>query len=117
MESIVDMIDVNYRAIHLSKMNAKENKVNVNIFESDIYSNITNKYDVIITNPPIRAGKSVYLKIINEAFNYLKEDGELWFVMRVNHGVKTVYKNLQVEYNTQVLVKNSGFYVICVKNR
>ena len=92
MNCDVDMIDVNKRAIHLCKMNIKENKVNAKVWESDIYENIKDKYDVIITNPPIKAGKKIYEKIINESFNYLKETGELWFVMRNNHGVKLFIK-------------------------
>ena len=44
----VDMIDVNDRALNLAKMNAYINRVNTNIFESDIYSNVTKKYDYII---------------------------------------------------------------------
>ena len=113
----VDMVDVNNRALHLSKMNQKENDIaNLNIFNSNIYDNVTKKYDVVITNPPIRAGKGVYLTIINAAFNHLNVDGELWFVMRNNHGVKTVIKDLSKKYNTSVLKKDAGYYVVMVKN-
>ena len=83
---------------------------------SNIYDNVTKKYDVVITNPPIRAGKSVYLTIINAAFNHLNVDGELWFVMRNNHGVKTIIKDLSKKYNTSVLKKDAGYYVVMVKN-
>ena len=113
----VDMVDVNNRALHLSKMNQKKNDIaNLNIFNSNIYDNVTKKYDAVITNPPIRAGKSVYLTIINAAFNHLNVDGELWFVMRNNHGVKTVIKDLSKKYNTSVLKKDAGYYVVMVKN-
>ena len=50
------MSDVNKRAIHLSKMSLKEQNLNANVFESDAYKNITNKYDYIVSNPPIRVG-------------------------------------------------------------
>ncbi len=114
MNSNVDMIDVNNRALHLCKMNLKENKVEANVLNSNIYENVTGKYDAIITNPPIRAGKKVYLTIINNAFNYLNEEGELWFVMRTNHGVKTVIKNLSEKYNVKVIDKSLGFYIVKV---
>ena len=56
----MDMVDVNKRAIHLSKMNIKENACSeIDAFESDGYTNINKKYDFIITNPPIRVGKKV----------------------------------------------------------
>lgn len=115
MNSNVDMIDINDRALHLSKMNNKENKTDCNIFKSNIYECINKKYDCIITNPPIRAGKKVYLTIINDSFNHLNENGELWFVMRTNHGVKTVIKNLKEKYQVDVLNKSLGFYVVMVE--
>lgn len=115
MDAKVDMIDVNERALHLAKKNLSENNAQGNVFLSDIYNNVTSKYDVIITNPPIRAGKKVYLTILNDAFNHLEDEGELWFVMRTNHGVKTVIKNLNNSYDVKVLNKNCGFYVVFVK--
>ena len=116
MDSKVDMIDINNRAIHLTEMNLKENKVTADVKNSNIYEKVTDTYDAIITNPPIRAGKSVYLTIINDAFNHLTNDGELWFVMRTNHGVKTVIKNLSIKYNVKVIKKDKGFYIVKVTN-
>lgn len=115
MESEVDLVDINKRAIHLTNMNIKKNKIDAKTFISDAYESVTSKYDVIITNPPIRAGKSTYMKIINDSFNYLNENGELWFVMRNNHGVKTIYKELSKRIKTEIIVKNKGFYVIMAK--
>lgn len=111
-----DMVDVNNRAIHLCKMNMKENDVDGRVWNSNVYDDVKDSYDVIISNPPIRAGKSVYLRIIEEAFNHLNNDGQLWFVMRTNHGVKTVIKNLKAKYNVDVLAKDKGFYVVKVYN-
>ena len=115
MDCEVTMVDVNHRAMHLCEMNIKANGVKAKVFESDGYAKVNDKYDVIITNPPIRAGKEVYLRIINEAFQYLAKEGELWFVMRNNQGVKTIYKDLKTRYNTEILCKNKGFYVILAK--
>ncbi len=114
--SEVDMVDINNRAIHLCKMNIKENNVNAKVFVSDIYDDVTDKYDVIITNPPIRAGKRVYLTFLNDAFYHLRPLGELWFVMRTNHGVKTVIKNLKEKYQVDILEKSLGFYIVRVKH-
>lgn len=109
-----DMIDVNNRALHLSRMNIKNNNVNINVYESNIYDSVNSTYDVIISNPPIRAGKSVYLSIINDSFDYMNDGGELWFVMRTNHGVKTVIKNLKEKYKVDILEKSCGFYIVRV---
>ena len=117
MDCDVDMIDVNERALHLCKMNLLANKAMANVFNSNIYDQVTKKYDLVITNPPIKAGKAVYLKIINDSFNYLNTEGELWFVMRKSHGVKTVHETLKTKYKTEILCKNKGFFVISVKNQ
>lgn len=117
MNCDVDFIDINKRAVHLCNMNLKENKVNGNEFVSNVYENVKAKYDLIIVNPPIKAGKTVYLRFIHEAFEHLNENGELWFVMKTNHGVKTVYKNLVKSHKAEVLAKNKGFYVIFCKNQ
>ena len=111
------MIDINKRALHLTKMNLKLNNTDAIVIESDIYENINEIYDVIITNPPIRAGKEVYMTIIRDAFKYLTSNGELWFVMNKDHGAKTVMKELERTYNLHVLAKNKGFFVIMCKNR
>ena len=109
-----DMVDVNNRAIHLTNMNIKSNKVKANALVSDMYDKINAKYDLIITNPPIRAGKGVYLTILNSSFNYLTENGELWFVMRNNHGVKTVVSDLNKEHHAEILKRDKGYYVVRV---
>ena len=117
MNSYVDMIDVNKRAVHLSNINIKNNNVNANAFISNIYENIDKKYDCIITNPPIRAGKSVYMNIIENAAEYLTDDGELWFVMNKDHGAKSTIEKIKNVYDENVLNKSKGFFVILCKKR
>lgn len=115
--SNVDMIDINERAINLAKKNAKLNNVDVNIFESDIYSNVSKKYDYIITNPPIRVGKEILYKILVGAKDYLKENGSLIFVINKDQGAKSTMKYLKNYYNVNILDKNKGFYVFqCEKH-
>ena len=111
----VDMIDINRRSLSLAKKNAEENQVEVNIFESDVYQNINKKYDFIITNPPIRVGKEKLYEILMGADGYLKENGELWFVIHKDQGAKTALRDLNQKYNAKLIVKNKGFYVICAK--
>lgn len=113
----VDMVDINDRALNLSRKNGKLNKVDVNIFESDIYSNITKEYDNIITNPPIRVGKKILYEILFKAKEYLKEKGCLYLVINKDQGAKSLYKDLQKVYSVTILEKNKGFYIFkCQKN-
>ena len=108
----VDMIDINKRSINLAKKDALLNKVEVNIFESDIYSNVKNKYDFIITNPPIRIGKQKLYEILFDAANFLKEKGELWLVINKDQGAKSLMKDLEEKYKVELITKNKGFYII-----
>ena len=113
--SNVDMVDINLRSINLAKKNVELNNVKANVFESDIYRNITKQYDFIITNPPIRVGKEILYKILLEANNHLKDGGELWLVINKDQGAKTVLKDLKEVYETVVICKNKGFYIIKAK--
>lgn len=109
----VDMVDINLRALHLTKMNATENKLNVNIYESDAYGRVRGLYDYIVTNPPIRAGKKKVYEILFGAKDFLKENGELWFVMRKDQGVKSTLSEMEKDYNVSIKNKNKGFFVVC----
>ena len=108
----VDMVDVNHRALHLSKRNAKLNGVSdlVSIFESNCYSNISEKYSTIITNPPIRAGKKIVYDIVMNARNYLEDGGNLYLVIRKEQGAKSLIVDLEKVYTVKVLEKKKGFF-------
>lgn len=109
----IDMVDVNLRALHLASRNAKENGVpNVNIFESNVYENVSLKYSSIITNPPIRAGKKIVYDIVMNARNYLEDDGKLFLVIRKEQGAKSLIVDLEKIYNVDILKKSKGFFII-----
>ena len=113
----VTMCDVNKRALHLASKNLLENKVEAEVIESNVYDNITGNYDVIITNPPIRAGKEIVYQILDEAKDHLTDDGELWFVIRKDQGAKSTLKHLENNYLCEIIAKSKGFYIIKAKNR
>lgn len=110
-ESEVDMIDVNSRSIHLTNMNIKRNKINGKSFLSNAYENINETYDVIITNPPIRAGNTKVFEILRGAKNHLNKNGELWFVIRKNQGALSIMKNLKDLYNIEIISKSKGYFI------
>lgn len=113
----VTMCDVNKRALHLARMNAKENNVSINIIESNCYSNIIGKFQAIITNPPIRAGKKIVYEIVFKAKEYLTDNGLLFLVIHKDQGAKSLIKDLEKEYDVSILEKNKGFFVIKCKIR
>ncbi|HIT37066.1 MAG TPA: class I SAM-dependent methyltransferase [Candidatus Onthousia faecipullorum] len=112
----VDMVDVNKRALHLSKRNIKENKcTNINVFESNCYENVTKKYRTIITNPPIRAGKKIVYDILLNARSHLESDGVLYLVIRKEQGAKSTISDLKKYYDVDIVNKSKGFYIIVAK--
>lgn len=113
----VTLIDVNKRALHLAERNSKENKVKYKIIESNCYENISDIYSLIISNPPIRAGKEIVFNILMQAKDYLSDDGELWFVMRKSQGVKSAIKHIESVYMCEIIEKSKGFYIIKAKKR
>ena len=117
LDTKVTMIDVNKRAVHLAKMNIDINKINGEAMVSNIYENITENYDLIISNPPIRAGKHIVLGILEGAFERLNKDGELWFVIRKNQGAESIKKRISEIANCTVVDKSKGFWIICAKNQ
>lgn len=112
---IIDMVDVNNRALELTKKSLNKNKLEANVFYSDTYININKKYDCIITNPPIHAGKKVVYDIIKNGKNYLNNNGEIWIVMRKDQGALSMMKDMIVYYNFEIIKKAKGFYIICGK--
>ncbi len=109
----VSMIDINPRALDLAKKNALENNVEVDIYESDCLENVVEKFDIIVTNPPIRAGKDIIYKIFEQSFEKLNATGEFWIIIQYSHGAPSAVKKLQTIFdNVEIVYKKKGFYVI-----
>ncbi len=112
----VDMVDINKRAINLAKSNVELNKATANVFISNGFDNIENKYDLIITNPPIRAGKEVIYRFFEDAKEYLNEDGEFYLVINKKHGANSALVKLRTIYSfVEIVNKKNGFHVIMCK--
>lgn len=112
----VTMSDINNRAIHLSKMNAKKNNVLVNVISSDGFDNISDTFDYIISNPPIRVGKKKLYELLINSKNHLRKSGELIIVIRKEQGALSLIKDMNIYYNVKVIDKEKGFFIISLKN-
>lgn len=112
---LVTMCDVNKRALHLANMNLRDNHVDARVIESNCYENIVGEFDNIITNPPIRAGKKIVYEILFKAKEHLKNNGCLYLVIHKDQGAKSLLKDLEKEYQVEVLEKEKGFFVIKCK--
>ena len=108
----VDMVDVNNRAINLTKIGLKKNHIKANVYNSDIYSNVTGKYDMIITNPPIHAGKVKIYEIVRGSIDHLNDNGEIWLVIRKDQGAKSLISDNSDILDFKIIDKIKGFWII-----
>ncbi len=111
----VTMIDVNDRSVKLAKMNAEYNNVkNVDVIESDLFDNVElENVDYVLSNPPIRAGKSVVFKIIEESYERLSVGGELWFVIQKKQGASSSEKKMKELFNdVEIVASKKGYQII-----
>lgn len=99
----IDASDISARTLGVAKKNAALNEANVNFIKSDVFENIEDRYEMIVSNPPyiktedlknlqievqkeprraLDGGKSglyFYDKILKEAKEYLTDDGIILF--------------------------------------
>ncbi len=82
----VDAIDISEHALNIAKYNNKENNANVNMFLSDVFSNVNKNYDVIISNPPYIEENEEIMDIVKNhephIALYAKDDG-LYFYDKI----------------------------------
>ena len=113
------LIDVNRRSLELSKKNLILNNVKneVSVVESSSFDNIIEeKFDVVMTNPPIRAGKQVVHKIMQDSYEYLNKDGELWVVIQKKQGMASCKKLLEQLFGSvEIVAKDKGYYILKAK--
>ncbi len=107
------MVDVNLRALALASENAKILQKECEIFESDTLIKVTNSYDYIICNPPIRAGKDVIYTIYEQSLKHLNDNGELYIVIQKKQGADSSKKKLtEVFGNCEIIAKKSGYQIL-----
>ena len=115
-------VDINIKALEVAKENAKINSVfdRINFIESDIFQNVNEKFDMIISNPPYIPSKDIqnlmteikdnepitaldggldgldfYKKIVFESRNYLNNNGFIIFEIGYDQAkeVSNILKN------------------------
>lgn len=122
-------VDISDKALEVAKRNANRFGINVEWIESDLFSQVSNVYDVIVSNPPyIRTtvieelkeevklhdpyialdgkedGLYFYRKIVEECPNHLKNGGKLFFEIGHDQGT-----------DVQRLMEETGFKNVTVK--
>ncbi len=112
-------IEVNPRAAWLARKNmARHAKGSWIIILGDLYGPVRSRFESIVCNPPIRAGRGVVARIIQEAGKYLREDGSLQIVARTKMGAKTLSGLMRSSLgNVQEVEKESGYRVLLSRCR
>lgn len=110
----VTMIDINERAVELSRENAKLNGItNVTVYQSDLYDAVQGQsFDTILTNPPIRAGKQTVHRIFEEGYELLKPGGSMWIVIQKKQGAPSAEAKLQLLFSeVKEVAKDKGYRI------
>lgn len=113
---LVEMVDVNERAMSLARRNAEANNIrNVKVYESNTYDQVPEgrQFAAIVSNPPIRAGKQVVHRILSEAHTHLLPGGTLTVVIQKKQGAPSAeQKMLDVFGNVEVIARDKGYWII-----
>ncbi|MGM9970464.1 MAG: class I SAM-dependent methyltransferase [Anaeroplasma sp.] len=112
------MCEINERAYNLILKNIEINQSNSIAFHSDLYEKINGKiFSSIVTNPPIRAGKSVVFSIYDGAYEHLPIGGELWVVIQKKQGAPSSKEHLEKVFgNCEIINRDKGYYILkCIK--
>jgi 16S rRNA (guanine1207-N2)-methyltransferase len=116
----VVMIDINARAVELARLNAQANEItNVSFAQSDLFAAVEGQhFGVILTNPPIRAGKAVVHQIFEEAKEHLEPGGSLWIVIQKKQGAPSARAKLEELFGedaVEEIGKDKGYRILCAR--
>lgn len=90
INSNVSAIDISKEALEVARENAKKNKVEIDFIQNDMLDNISNKFDVIISNPP-----------------YISKNEEIQDIVRKNEPSLALYADNEGLYYYEKIIKQS----------
>jgi 16S rRNA (guanine1207-N2)-methyltransferase len=113
-EAEITASDVNERALALAQRNFAANGFDqIETVESSLFENISTSFDLILTNPPIRAGKKIINALIEESIEHLNDGGHLILVVQRKQGEPSIRaKMTDVFGNCKILKRNKGYYIL-----
>lgn len=113
------MSDVNERALGLAKRNVLRNNVSpVKVIKSDGFAEIDGEFELILTNPPIRTGKSKVEELLEACYKHLSTDGLLLTVIGKKQGADSYEKFWEsIKANPRKILKKKGFTVYACEQK
>lgn len=108
------LADVNLRAVELARRNSVANLAKgLLVVESDGLAQVSGSFDMIVCNPPIRAGKAVVQRLFAEARAALRPDGRFYVVIRKQQGAPSAQHFLETLYErVDRIERQAGFWVL-----
>ncbi len=107
----VVLTDVNERAAALARQNLARNGLTAQVVTGDGFSAVKGTFDLIATNPPIRAGKAVIYPLFEQSAERLNKGGALLLVIRKQQGADSAVKFLSGVFSAvEILSRGSGGY-------
>ncbi|WP_072341781.1 class I SAM-dependent methyltransferase [Actinomyces urinae] len=112
-------VDINQRALDLTRKNAKRNQVKlVSQLADKALEEATNdgiKFDLIWSNPPIRIGKPALQEMLTKWLGLLSDEGEAWLVVARNLGADSLIKWLNEQgWQAEKAHSKKGYRIIRV---
>lgn len=106
----VTMVDINERACALARENARINRAEqVEIICGDAVELLgERRFDTILTNPPISAGRQAVLRLFDDAAARLNPGGTFWMVAATRKGAKTLARLLAERFARVEQVRLGG---------
>ncbi len=112
----VVLTEVNRRAARLARLNVERNHAdNAEVRVGDRFAPVAGeRFDVIATNPPYRAGRPLILDVLRDAPDYLTPAGRLLLVGKGTQGIRFYQERLEAEWpgSVAVLGRGSGYRVV-----
>ena len=107
-------VDINSRAVALARENAMLNGVNCKFMSSDVLFAVRDeRFDIIATNPPVRAGKKTVFSFYEQAFESLNPGGYLYVVLQRKQGAPSTMDKLKDLFgNCETLSIDGGYRVM-----
>lgn len=99
----ITAIDISKEALKIASKNAKDNGVLVNFIESDMFENINDKYDMIVSNPPY-----IETSVLSELPKDVQNEPDL----ALDGGEDGLKFYREISNNVYKYLNNSGFLVM-----
>lgn len=113
-KSKIILIDINKRATKLAIENVKMNRIkNAEVRQGNLYEPVADeKFDAILLNPPMAAGRKLCLQMIDQSIEHLNKGGSLQVVARHKKGGAVLFEDMKKIFSkTETLAKKGGFRV------